>query len=87
MRKTFNKLVCDNGILYGQVKTDDKERRQLVITESIVPHVLHSLHNDLGHPGRDKTMVLARDRFLAYICKIVPSFKQKKTTLSLTGMD
>ena len=69
--------------------TDDKERRQLVITESIVPHVLHSLHNDLGHPGRDKTMSLARDRFFwpgmnqdveTYIKECERCVKRKSTT-------
>nr|KAG5690731.1 hypothetical protein BaRGS_022422 [Batillaria attramentaria] len=42
---------------------DDKQRNQLVLPGQYIQDVLRSLHDDGGHPGRDRTLSLLRDRF------------------------
>ena len=36
---------------------------QLVLPSAYVCDALNGLHNDIGHPGRDRTVSLLRDRF------------------------
>ena len=57
--QNFDKLVVRHGVLHR--KTD--ETFQVVVPQVIVPEILHLLHNNFGHQGRDRTISLVRDRF------------------------
>lgn len=63
MRKTFNNLRMIRGILYREVRDGDSRIRQLVLPKVYHTTVLQGLHNDVGHPGRDRTISLIRERF------------------------
>ena len=54
-----------NNVLCRNVLVHDQNVTQLVIPESLVPTVLHLLHDtpQAGHPGRDKTLVMARRKY------------------------
>ena len=63
MRKTFHSLRMIRGILYREVKDGDNVIQQLVLPKVYHRTVLQALHNDVGHPGRDRTISLIRERF------------------------
>ena len=63
MSKTFNNLKMIRGILYREVKDGDNTIQQLVLPKVYQKTVLQGLHNDVGHPGRDRTLSLIRDWF------------------------
>ena len=54
-----------NDILTRKVKVYDREVQQIVIPESLVPTVLRLVHDtpQAGHPGRDKTLAMARLKY------------------------
>ena len=50
--------------MFREVKNDgDETMKQLVLPTTYVKTVLHSLHNEMGHPGRDGTNSIVRERF------------------------
>jgi hypothetical protein len=54
------------GILYREWKTDKELSYQLVLPTQYRNEVLtglQSLHNHIGHPGRDITISLLRERY------------------------
>lgn len=63
MSKTFHSLKIIRGILYREIKDGDNTIKQLVLPKVYRRTVLQSLHNDVGHPGRDRTLSLIRERF------------------------
>ena len=63
MFKQFNSLKLIRGMLYREVLIDSQKRTQLVLPSSFVESVLTGLHNDMGHPCKDRTMSLLRERF------------------------
>ena len=63
MFKQFNSLKLVRGMLYREVVVDNQKKTQLVVPSSYVESVLKGLHNDMGHPSKDRTMSLLRDRF------------------------
>ena len=63
LKRHFDQLKLYDDILYREITTDGKVTRQLVLPSSHVPVVLECLHNEMGHPGRDRTNSLVRDRF------------------------
>ena len=63
LRKTFNHLVMKRGVLYRKVQQEGGILEQLVLPECYRKEVLKGLHDDVGHPGRDRTISLIRDRF------------------------
>lgn len=54
-----------NEVLIRNVKIHDRNVVQLVIPESLVPTVLQLVHDapQSGHPGRDKTLAMARAKY------------------------
>ena len=58
-----SKLKLVNGKLCLTAIINDQEREQLVLPSKLIPEVLKKLHNEVGHPGRDRTLSLLRDRF------------------------
>ncbi|KAL4233166.1 hypothetical protein ACF0H5_007851 [Mactra antiquata] len=63
MRKQFNNLVIKRGILYRQVHRENEQVIQLVVPSTYWKEVLTGLHDDIGHPGIERTTRLVRDRF------------------------
>ena len=57
------KFELINGIMYRNVCISDQPRKQLVLPAKYISHVLTSLYDDVGHPGRDRRLTLIRDRF------------------------
>ena len=63
MRKTFHSLRMIRGILYREVKEGDNIIQQLALPKIYHHTVLQALRNDVGHPRRDRTISLIRERF------------------------
>jgi hypothetical protein len=63
MIREYNRLKLINKMLHRITTIEDEERQQLVLPVAHIPTVLQALHDDMGHPGKDKTLSLLRDRF------------------------
>lgn len=63
LKREWEKLSVDKGLLYRTVKFGDRQVRQLVLPKQFHHFVLKSLHDDIGHLGFDKSYSLVRDRF------------------------
>ena len=63
MRKSFRNFILKRGIIYRKCHQDDRTIEQLVIPQIYRKQVLTGLHTDVGHPGRDRTLRLLRERF------------------------
>lgn len=64
LRQQGNKLVIRHNLLYRDTKSPyGKEIRQLVLPEKYRSQVLHSLYDESGHLGIEKTTELCRTRF------------------------
>jgi transposase InsO family protein len=61
--RTFDHLQLVRGILHRETTIDGEKQLQVVLPSALINQVLSGLHNDIGHPGRDRTMSLLRDRF------------------------
>lgn len=61
--REWRKLYLRDGILLRKAKIDDREVHQLVIPEVYREVAFQGIHRDTGHPGKDKTLWLARQRF------------------------
>ncbi|MPC97658.1 Retrovirus-related Pol polyprotein from transposon opus [Portunus trituberculatus] len=61
----LRELDIHNDILTLTVQVYDREVQQIVIPDSLVPTVLHFVHDapQAGHPGRDKTLAMARLKY------------------------
>ena len=62
MYKIFNSLKMVRGLLYRDVMSDSETKRQLVLPYCFIELVLTAFHNDMGHPSKDRTLSLLRDR-------------------------
>ncbi len=60
--KIFPSLTLIHGVLYRNVTINGEDRKQLVVPNHLISSILQGLHNDNGHPGRDRTIGLIRDR-------------------------
>ena len=56
-------LLAKLGVLVKNVHTDENEMRVIVLPKSCIDIVLHELHDNIGHPGRDRTLSLIKGRF------------------------
>ena len=64
MKKNFNSFRIKRGLLYRQVKEGQEGTiDQLVLPKCYRESVLVGLHNDIGHPGRERTLSLLRERY------------------------
>ena len=61
--QTADKLTVIDGKLYRETETDERKLKQLLLPSCYIDQVLRMLHDDIGHPGRDRTLSLLRDRF------------------------
>lgn len=61
--RIFKSLTIIRGVLYRVIVEKGKTKQQLVLPSVYIEQVLEGLHNNMGHPGRDRTSSLIRDRF------------------------
>ncbi len=61
----WTSLLFRDGVLCRNVTVHDAHVTQLVIPESPIPVVLQLIHDapQSGHPGRDKSLTVARQRY------------------------
>lgn len=62
LHQNFKRLGIKDDLLIRQIKTPE-DKYQYVIPREVSHLVLQYLHNDMGHPGRDRTSSLVRERF------------------------
>ena len=63
MLKTFKSLKLIRDILYRETVIENEKKSQPVLPSCYIEQVLCGLHNDMGHPSKDRTLSLLRDRF------------------------
>ena len=63
MKKIFHQFKLVRGVLYRQYRHNGDEKDQLVLPAVYIEKVLNAVHNEMGHPGRDRTLSILKDRF------------------------
>ena len=63
LRRNFKNLLIEDGVLYRKTRISGEERKQLVLPKRYTDSVFEHLHDKFGHPGRERTLSLIRDRF------------------------
>ncbi len=59
----WKQLKLKDGVLYRTIiDPQEQEVQQLVLPEILTERVIRSLHNDMGHQGLERTILLARSR-------------------------
>ncbi|CAB3992258.1 Transposon Ty3-I Gag-Pol poly, partial [Paramuricea clavata] len=59
----WKRLELKDGVLYRTIiDPQQQEVQQLVLPEILKERVIRSLHNDMGHQGLERTILLARSR-------------------------
>ena len=94
--KYWGALTLQNGLLYhkANLKGHDQELLQFVLPGSLKSKALCGLHDDMGHPGMERTLNLLQDWFFwpkmnddvqAYICQCdrCTKFKQPPERVKL----
>ena len=61
--RDWDKLSLVDSVLVRTIQTNKSNVSQVVIPSSCVGRVLKALHDDIGHPGRDRTLSLVQARF------------------------
>lgn len=61
--RNFSKLHLVQNVLYREATISEKVINQLVIPRKYKDKVLTELHDKFGHPGRERTASLIKDRF------------------------
>jgi transposase InsO family protein len=61
--RQWPKLSFEDGILYRKRQVESKVLHQIVLPQVCRGSVLRSLHDDMAHLGRDRTLDLIRQRF------------------------
>ena len=63
MLKYFDNLKLIRGILHRETGIESEKKCQFVLPLAFIEQVLSGLHNDMGHPSKDRTLSLLHDRF------------------------
>lgn len=63
MRKNFDNFKLYRGVLYREITREEEKIKQLVLPKVYRKIALEGLHSNVGHPGKDRTTSLIRDRF------------------------
>jgi hypothetical protein len=62
----FGRIVTDGlyrfYVLYREVIIGEDRKRQLVLPTAHIQPILEALHDDMGHPGKDRMLSLIRGR-------------------------
>ena len=61
--RNFDRLGIVKGVLVREVMVENEKRHQTILPASCVNLALQYIHCGMGHPGRDKTLAMTRDRF------------------------
>lgn len=61
--KEIKSLTLENNILYRNRTVEGKHERQIVLPKASRTEVLTTLHDEMGHMGRERTLDLVRSRF------------------------
>ena len=61
--REWDKLQVVDSLLFRHVQSEKGVLRQLVVPASLRQQVLVKLHDEIGHPGRDKTLSMIKSRF------------------------
>jgi len=61
--KSYDHFKLQRGVLHKVIKIDGEDVYQLVLPSRCRSAALRSLHDHVGHPGRDRTTSLIRERF------------------------
>ena len=61
--REWDRLVIRDNVLLRQRLTDGHVTFQLILPAEFHNRALKGLHDDVGHPGRDRTLDLVRSRF------------------------
>ena len=63
LSKMRNSLKLIRGVLYREVVDKEVKKQQLVLPEKFVAEALMGCHDNVGHPGRERTLAILKDRF------------------------
>ena len=63
LMKEEKKLLLRRGVLYRKIDDNGTECFQLVLPKHDRAQALKGLHDDVGHPGKERTLSLLRQRF------------------------
>ena len=63
MHQLFSSLKLIRGVLFRDLDIDNEKKHLLLLPTCFIEQVLTGLHNDMGHPGKDRTLSLLPDRF------------------------
>ena len=63
MKKQFKNFQMKRGLLFRTIIEDNTEIQQLVVPEQCRKEILQGLHDNVGHPGKERTLKLLRQRF------------------------
>jgi len=61
--RNIHNFKLKRGVLVRKTVVNEVDQEQLVLPRQCRPVALRSLHDNAGHPGRDRTVSLLRDRF------------------------
>lgn len=63
MKRQFHHFKIKRVVLYRIVQENDKTLEQLVIPQCYRKEILRGLHDNIGHPGRERLLRLLRERY------------------------
>ena len=63
MKRNFKHLFMKRGILFRKVQEGDRGTEQFVLPFNYKQEVLKGVHDDVGHPGIERTVRIIRERF------------------------
>ena len=61
--RNFDRLRIVRGVLVREIVIEKEKKNQIILPASCVNVALQYIHCGMGHPGRDKTLAMTRDRF------------------------
>lgn len=64
MSRHLNAFFVKRSLLYREIVDKTQKIGQLVVPFCFRKQVLESLHNQVGHPGREKTVCLVKTGFI-----------------------
>ena len=63
LNKSRNNLKLIRGVLYREITEKEVKKQQLVLPEEYIQEAIKGCHDNVGHPGRERTIALLRERF------------------------
>ncbi len=79
--RELNRLELQNGIRYRTHQEEGSMQYQLVLPEELLETVLTSLHDNMGHVGKDCMLDLVRARF--YRLRMASDIEKKVQTCNM----